>query len=92
MTGRVGLSQLFDHLREGEPLGDIETLVQAPAELGAGDVQHLFILADLVGGHVLRAVFEVDHFLERHHRDIEFSLVLGHQFLCVIGSVERLAL
>ncbi len=82
---------LLDDLREREPLGDVEALVEAAAELGAGDVEHLLAGLGLVGRDVLGAVLDVDHLLERHHGDVELRGVLVHELLGVVGAVERLA-
>ncbi len=64
---------------------------QASPELGAGQIEHGLAWLDLVLGHVLAAVLDVGHLLERHHLDAELRLHLLQQRLGVIRPVERLA-
>ena len=46
---------------------------------------------DLVLREILSLLLDIDHVLERHHRDVEFLLMLLHEVLCVVRAVERLA-
>ena len=64
---------------------------QAPAQLGAGDVEHGHALLDLVRRLVLGALLDVDHVLEIDHLDADLVLVLAEQILGVVGAVEILA-
>ena len=73
--GRVAPAQLRRHLGEREPGRDLAALRQAPAQLGAGYVEHACACRHLVGGHVLVAVLDVDHLLERDDPDPESSVV-----------------
>ena len=88
-----GAAQLFHHLGEGEPVGDLQPLAQAAAQFGARNVEdrHLVLVEDLVGGFVLGAFLHVDHVLEVDHLDADLFLVLPEQVLRVVGAVEILA-
>ena len=89
--GRVAPAKLRRHLGEREPRRDITALRQALAQLGARYVEHPRAGGDLVDGHVLVAVLDVDHLLERHHPDAQLAGVLAEQRLGVVGAVEGLA-
>jgi hypothetical protein len=89
---RVRLAQHADDLGVGEPLRDVGAGAQALAQLGAGDVEGLDALGDLVLGLVLVGIGQVGHHLEGHDLDAELVLVLLDGLLCVVGAVELLAL
>ena len=89
---RVLLAQDLDDLGVREPRGDLLAGFQAVAQLGAGNVHGAGALGDLVGGHVLVAVGDEDHFLELDHLDAELVLVLLDELLGVVGAVVVLAL
>ena len=56
--------------------------LQAPAELGAGDVEHgLARLRPRRARTYCATVLDVDHLLERHHLDAELGLDLAQQLL-----------
>ena len=88
---RLGAAQLLDHRREAEPVGDVQPLLQAAAQLGAGDVEDGLALGDLVARLVLRLLLDVDHLLEVDHLDADLGLVLAEQLLRRVGVVEVLA-
>ncbi len=90
---RRGAAQLLHDLGEAEPLGDLEALAQAAAQLGTRDVEDRDGVAvlDLVGGLVLGALLHVDHVLEVDHLQADLVLVRAEQLLRVIGAVEILA-
>lgn len=88
---RVLLTEDLDDLGVREPLGDLLASAKTVAQLGAGDVGGASALGDLVTGHVLVAVGEVDHLLELDHLDAELLLVLLHEVLGVIRAVVVLA-
>ena len=86
-------AQLGHHLGEGKPVGDFQPLLQAAAQLGAGDVEDgdVILVGDLVDGLVLGAFLHIDHVFEIDHLDADFLLVLAEQVLRVVGAVEILA-
>ena len=88
---RMAAPELGGHVSEREPLGDVASVGQALPELGARDVQRALPFRHLVDRHVRVEVLDVDHHLERHHRDAQLRLVLPEQVLCVVGPVERRA-
>ena len=73
---RVLLAENLDDLGVGEPLGNLLAGAEAVSKLGARNVHGAGALGDLVGGHVLVAVGDVDHLLELDHLDAELLLVL----------------
>ena len=89
---RIAAAQLRDHLRVGEPLGDVLAGAQAAAELGARDAQHRVLVGGLVRRHVLLLFLDEHHHLEGHHLDAEFVAELRDQLLRIVGTVEVLAL
>ena len=89
---RLRLPELLHHGREGEPVGDLQPLLQPPAQLGAGDVEDGHPLLDLVARLVLRLLLDVDHLLEVDHLDPDLVLVLAEELLRLVGPVERIAL
>ena len=89
-AGRVALAKLGRHLGEREPRRDITALRQPPAQLGARYVEDPRAGRHLVDGHVLVAVFDIDHLLEGHHADAQLAGVLAEEGLGVVGAVERL--
>ena len=89
---RVGLAQDLDHLGVGEPLGDVSTSAQTPAELGAGDVHSAGARGDLVAGLVLVGIGAVRDLLEGHNLDAKLFPVLLDELLGVVRAVDVLAL
>lgn len=89
---RVLLAQDLDDLGIGEPSRDLLAGLQTVAQLGAGNVHGAGALGNLVGGHVLVAVGDVNHFLELNHLDAELFLVLLDELLGVIRAVVVLAI
>lgn len=87
----VLLSQHLDHLGVREPLGNLLAGPQAVSQLGTGNVHGAGALGDLVGRHVLVAVWDVNHLLELDHLDAELLAVLLHEDLRIIRAVVVLA-
>ena len=84
----VGLAQDLDHLRVGEPLGDVSAGAQTATQLGAGDVQGLDALGNLVDGTVLVGVGQIGDHLELDDLNAELILVLLNGVLGIVGTVE----
>ncbi len=89
---RVGPPEFRHHLGEGEPLGNLQSLLQPPADFRAGDVQDLLVGLRFLGGDVLRALLHIDHFAKRHHADVEFLGEVAHELLRFVGAIEGFAL
>ncbi|VUC36812.1 unnamed protein product [Clonostachys rosea] len=87
----VLLAEDLDDLGVGEPGGDLLAGAKAVAQLGTGDVESTGALGDLVGGHVLVSVGDVDHLLELDHLDAELLLVLLDEVLSVVRTIVVLA-
>lgn len=88
---RVLLTQHLDDLGVREPLGDLLAGAEAVAQLGTGDVESAGALGNLVTGHVLVLVGEVDHLLELNHLDAKLLLVLLNELLGIVSTVVVLA-
>ena len=88
---RVLLPQDLHNLGVREPGGDVLACPEAVAQLGTGDVHGRRSLRDLIAGHVLVAVGNVDHLLELDHLDAQLALVLRDQVLRIVRAVVVLA-
>lgn len=84
--------QKRQHSLVAEPVGDGGTSLQTPSELSARYVESLNTLGHLVLRDVLVSRGHIGHLLERHHLDLELVAELGDEVLCVVGTVEVLAL
>src|ERR1039458_5271821 len=88
---REAAPQFLNYLGIGEPRRNVAAFIQPVAQFGAGDIQNLVALLDLVVGDVAVLVFEVHHHAERHHGDADVGLVLLKSFLGLVGTIEGLA-
>ena len=91
VAGRVGSPENLDHVGEGEPGRDINTLLEPAAELGTGDGLDATALGDLVNLKVLTAVLDVDHVVVGQDLDAELALEGTDQVLGIVVSVEVLS-
>ena len=88
---RVLLAENLDDLGVREPSRNLLTSAETVAELGTRDVHGAGALRNLVGGHVLVVVGDVDHLLELDHLDAELLLVLLDECLSIVRAVVVLA-
>lgn len=88
---RVLLTKNLDDLRVREPSRNLLTSAETVAKLGTGNVHGAGTLRDLVGGHVLVVIWDVDHLLEFDHLDAKLLLVLLDKFLSIVRAVVVLA-
>ena len=89
MSRGIGVAENLRDLRPGEPLRQKPALFEVfLTHLGAGDRQRARPLRDLFPRQVGVLVLDVDHHLERHHRDVEFLGVFGR--CCVVAmTIEQ---
>ena len=87
----VGSPEHLDHIGEGEPGRDINTLLETTTELSSRDGFDGTALRDLVDLEVLSTVLNVDHVVVGQDLDAELRLERANQVLGIIISVEVLA-
>mmetsp|Transcript_23936 Transcript_23936/g.37280 ORF Transcript_23936/g.37280 Transcript_23936/m.37280 type:complete len:569 (-) Transcript_23936:50-1756(-) len=88
VAGRVGGSEHLDHIGEGEPGGDVNSLLESATELGSGDGLDGAPFGDLVNLKVLSTFFDVDHVVVGQDLDAELTLEAADQVLGVIVTIE----
>ena len=85
------LAQDVDDVGVGEPVGDVVAGSHHRAELGAGQLQHLGAVGDLVVLHVGVRGGHVHQHLERDQLDADLIAERQHQLLGVVRTVEVVA-
>ena len=90
-AGRVAAAEFLHDVGIREPGRDLGAEREPIAELGARDVERLLVLRHFVDRVVLVFVRHEDHLLEVDHLHAELFLVLLHQLLGIVRTVERLA-
>lgn len=92
VAGGVGLAEDLDDFRVGEPFRNRGAGAETTTEFGSGDVERFHAGLNFIDGCVVVGIREIGHHLERDDFDAEFFLILLDGVLCVVRSVEIVAL
>ena len=76
VAGGMAAAEFLHDVGVREPVGDVGAVVEAIAELGAGDVENAGVFRHFVDRVVLVLVRDVDHLLEVDHLHAELFFVL----------------